>query len=59
MLKCALQINMKQIKYNIVRIPTDWRGRETNWLFTKRGGVEFGTTENKSRSELQVQRPNQ
>jgi len=23
-------------------------GRLTSWLFTKRGGVEFGTTEDKS-----------
>ena len=43
--------------------------RLTSWLFTKRGGVEFGTTEDKSiqwqgagfelgTSGLQVQRPN-
>ena len=38
--------NMIQIKHNKLRIPTD--GRLTSWLFTKRGGVEFGTTEDKS-----------
>ena len=37
-------------------------GRLTSWSFTKRGGVEFGTTEDKSiwwhgTSGLQVQRP--
>jgi len=30
----------------LLRIPTG--GRLTSWLFTKRGGVEFGTTEDKS-----------
>ena len=29
-----------------IRIPTG--GRLTSWLFTQRGGVEFGTTEDKS-----------
>ena len=29
-----------------LRIPTG--GRLTSWLFTTRGGVEFGTTEDKS-----------
>ena len=38
--------NMIQIKHNKLRIPTG--GRLTNWLFTKRGGVEFGATEDKS-----------
>jgi len=31
---------------NLLRIPTV--GRLTSWLFTKRGGVEFETTEDKS-----------
>jgi len=50
-----------------LRIPAG--GRLTSRLFTKRGGVEFGTTEDKSiqwqgagfepgTSRLQVQRPN-
>jgi len=30
----------------LLRIPTG--GRLTSWLFTKRGGVEFGTTKDKS-----------
>jgi len=30
----------------LLRVPTG--GRLTSWLFTKRGGVEFGTTEDKS-----------
>ena len=34
-----------QIKHSS-KIPTG--RRQTSWLFTKRGGVEFGTTENKS-----------
>ena len=38
--------NMIQIKHNKLRIPTG--GRLTSWLFTKRGRVEFGTTEDKS-----------
>ena len=57
---------MIQIKHNKLRIPTG--GRLTSWLFTKRGGVEFGATEDKSiqwregrfepgSSGLQVQRP--
>ena len=33
-------------KVAALRIPTG--RRQTSWLFTKRGGVEFGTTENKS-----------
>ena len=45
-IKCALQTNMKQIKHEILRIPTD--RRLTSWLFTKRDGVEFWATENKS-----------
>jgi len=51
----------------LLRIPTG--RRLTSWLFTKHGGVEFGTTEDKSiqwqgaglepgTSGLQVQRPN-
>ena len=32
--------NMIQIKHNKLRFPTG--GRLTSWLFTKRGGVEFG-----------------
>ena len=58
--------NMTQIKHNKLRIPTG--GRLTSWLFTQRGGVEFGATEDKSMqrqgqgfelgtSGLQVQRP--
>ena len=44
-------VYMKQIQIQIeqkflLRIPTG--GRLTSWLFTKRGGVEFGTTEDKS-----------
>ena len=35
-----------QIKHNKVRIPTG--GRLTSRLFTQRGGVEFGATEDKS-----------
>ena len=57
---------MVQIKHNKLRIPTG--GRLTSWLFTQRGGVEFGATEDKSiqwqgggfepgTSGLQVQRP--
>ena len=57
---------MIQIKHNKLRIPTG--GRLTSWLFTTRGGVEFGATEDKSiqwQGEgfepgipgLQVQRP--
>ena len=34
------------LKYNKLRIPTG--GRLTSWLFTRRGGVEFGATEDKS-----------
>ena len=37
---------MVQIKHNKLRIPTG--GRLTSWLFTQRGGVEFGATEDKS-----------
>ena len=66
MIKCALQTNKIQIKHNKVRIPTG--GRLTSWLFTRRGGVEFGATEDKSiqwqggglepgTSGIQVQRP--
>ena len=33
-------------KYNKVKIPTG--GRLTSWLFTRRGGVEFEATEDKS-----------
>ena len=57
---------MVQIKHNKLRIPTG--GRLTSWLFTQRGGVEFGATEDKSiqwqggglepgTSGLQVQHP--
>ena len=57
---------MIQVKHNKLRIPTG--GRLTSWLFTRRGGVEFGATEDKSiwwqgggfgpgTSGLQVQRP--
>ena len=66
MIKCALQTNTIQIKHNKVRIPTG--GRLSSWLFTWRGGVEFGATEDKfiqwqggglelGTSGLQVQRP--
>ena len=41
--KCSLQRNMKQIKHNNLRLLTG--RRQTSWLFTKRGGVEFRTTE--------------
>ena len=61
-----LQTNTIQIKHNRVRIPTG--GRLTSWLFTRRGGVEFWATEDKSiqwqgggfepgTSGIQVQRP--
>ena len=45
MIKCALQTNTIQMKHNKVRIPTG--GRLTSWLFTRRGGVKFGATEDK------------
>ena len=52
---------------NLLKTPTGWR--QTSWLFTKRAGVEFGATEDKSiqwqggglepgTSGLQAQRPN-
>ena len=52
---------------NSLKTPTG--RRQTSWLFTKRAGVEFGATEDKSiqwqggglepgTSGLQVQRPN-
>ena len=58
--------NIIQHKHNKLRIPTG--GRLTSWLFTRRGGVEFGANEDKSIqwqgggfepgiSGLQVQRP--
>ena len=37
--------NVIQIKHYKLRIPTG--GRLTSWLFTKRGGVESGTTKHK------------
>ena len=57
---------MIQINHNKLRIPTG--GMLTSWLFTQRGGVEFGATEDKSiqwqgggfepgTSGLQIQRP--
>ena len=46
MIKCALQTNTKQIEHYILRIPAG--RRLTSWQFTKRGGVEFWATENKS-----------
>ena len=46
MIKCAYETNTIQIKRNKVRIRTG--GRLTSWLFTRRGGVEFGATEDKS-----------
>ena len=66
MIKCGLPTNTTQIKHNKVRIPTG--GRLTSWLFTRRGGVEFGATKDKSiqwqgggfepgTSGLQVQHP--
>jgi len=36
----------KQNRNFLLRIPAG--GRLTSWLFTKRGGVEFGNTEDKS-----------
>ena len=59
-------MNVIQIKHNRLRIPTG--GRLTSWLFTRRGGVEFEATEDKSiqwqgkrfepgTSGLQIQRP--
>ena len=38
--------NIIEIKHNKLRIPTG--GRLTSWLFTRRGRVEFGATEDKS-----------
>ena len=38
--------NITQIKYNKLRIPTG--GRLPSWLFTRRGGIEFGATKDKS-----------
>ena len=38
--------SMIQTKHNKLRIPTG--GRLTSWLFTRRGGVEFGATEDES-----------
>ena len=38
--------NIIQIKHNKLRIPTG--ERLTSWLFTKREGVEFGATKDKS-----------
>ena len=66
MIKCALQTNTIQIKHNKLRIPTG--GRLSSWLFTRRGGVDFGDTEDYSiqwqggrfepgTSGLQIQRP--
>ena len=46
MFKCALQTNLIEIKHNKLRIPTG--ERLTSWLFTQRGEVEFGATEDKS-----------
>ena len=57
---------MIQIKHNKLRVTSG--GRLTSWLFTKRGGVDFGATEDKSiqwqeagfepgTSGLPVQRP--
>jgi len=50
-LQASGAVYMKQIQIQIeqkflLRIPTG--ERLTSWLFTKRGGVEFGTTEDKS-----------
>ena len=66
MIKCMFQTNTIQVKLNKLRIPTG--GRLSSSLFTSHGGVEFGTTEDKSiwwqgggfepgTSGLQVQRP--
>ena len=38
--------NIIQNKHTKLRIPTG--ERLTSWLFTRRGGVEFGTSEDKS-----------
>jgi len=40
------ETNTNTNRTEILRIPTG--GRLTSWLFTKRGGVEFGTTEDNS-----------
>ena len=40
------QTNITNRTNLLLRIPTG--GRLTSWLFTKRGGVEFGTKEDKS-----------
>ena len=39
-------IHMIQIKHNKLRTPSG--GKLTSWLFTQRGGVEFGATKDKS-----------
>ena len=57
----------RKMNRNLLKTPTG--RRQTSWLFTKRAGVEFGATEDKSiqwqgggleprTSGLQVQRPN-
>ena len=57
----------RKMNRNLLKTPTG--RRQTSWLFTKRAGVEFRATEDKSiqwqggglepgTSGLQVQRPN-
>ena len=61
-----MRVTNKYYTHNRLRIPTG--GRLTSWLFTRRGGVEFGATEDKSiqwqgggfepgTPGLQIQRP--
>jgi len=45
-MKQILNTNRTEILLRLLRIPTG--GRLTSGRFTKRGGVEFGTTEDKS-----------
>ena len=43
---CCTSKQILQMEHKFVKNPTG--RRLTSWLFTKRGGVEFGTTEHKS-----------
>lgn len=40
------ETNIIYMTENLLKIPTS--GRLTNWLFTKHGGIKFGTTERNS-----------
>ena len=43
---CVPNVIHNKLRHNKLRLPTG--GRLTSWLFTRRGGVEFGATEDKS-----------